>query len=127
MIIVRFADDIVAGFEYEIDARRFWDAMRKRLQDFSLTLHKTRLIEFGRHAATRRKQRGLGKPETSNAVNTAISRVETRRDRPQPSARVYLRIQKAGPFSRPRCATLPVMLGFARSPAADGCGAPAIS
>src|SRR5262247_87071 len=65
MIIVRFADDIVVGFEHETDARRFWEAMRKRLEDFSLSLHpdKTRLIEFGRHAAARRAQRGLGKPE----------------------------------------------------------------
>src|SRR5271167_1364188 len=68
MIIVRYADDIVVGFEHEIDARRFWDAMRERLQEFSLSLHpdKTRLIEFGRHAARRRAQRGLGKPETFN-------------------------------------------------------------
>ncbi|HEX4968757.1 MAG TPA: reverse transcriptase domain-containing protein [Nitrospiraceae bacterium] len=66
MIIVRFADDIVVGFEHETDARRFWDAMHKRLEEFSLSLHpdKTRLIEFGRHAVDRRKQRGLGKPET---------------------------------------------------------------
>jgi RNA-directed DNA polymerase len=66
MIIARYADDIVVGFEHESDARRFWDAMRKRLEEFSLSLHpdKTRLIEFGRHAADRRKQRGLGKPET---------------------------------------------------------------
>ena len=66
MIIVRFADDIVVGFEHESDARRFWDAMRKRLEEFSLSLHpdKTRLIEFGRYAADRRAQRGLGKPET---------------------------------------------------------------
>src|SRR5215510_11593834 len=50
MIIVRFADDIVVGFEHESDARRFWDAMRKRLEEFSLSLHpdRTRLIEFGR-------------------------------------------------------------------------------
>ena len=66
MIVVRYADDIVAGFEYEADARRFWDAMRDRLWEFSLSLHpdKTRLIEFGRHAAARRARRGLGKPET---------------------------------------------------------------
>jgi RNA-directed DNA polymerase len=66
MIIVRFADDIVVGFEHESDARRFWDAMRTRLEEFSLSLHpeKTRLIEFGRHVADRRAQRGLGKPET---------------------------------------------------------------
>jgi RNA-directed DNA polymerase len=68
MIIVRFADDIVVGFEHEDDARRFWDAMRTRLQEFALSLHpeKTRLIEFGRHAAANRERRGLGKPETFN-------------------------------------------------------------
>src|SRR3954451_1270492 len=66
MIIVRYADDIVVGFEHEADARRFRDAMRARLEAFALTLHpdKTRLIEFGRFAADRRAQRGLGKPET---------------------------------------------------------------
>ena len=55
MIIVRYADDIVVGFEHEADARRFWDAMRTRLEEFALTLHpdKTRLIEFGRFAAAR--------------------------------------------------------------------------
>ena len=65
---VRFlsATRLVVGFEHESDARRFWDAMRKRLEEFSLSLHpdKTRLIEFGRQAAARRAQRGLGKPET---------------------------------------------------------------
>jgi RNA-directed DNA polymerase len=66
MIIVRYADDTVIGFEYEADARHFWDAMRDRLREFSLSLHpdKTRLIEFGRHAAQNREKRGLGKPET---------------------------------------------------------------
>jgi hypothetical protein len=66
MIIVRYADDIVIGFEHETDAQPFWDAMRERLREFSLTLHpdKTRLIEFGRHAARNREKRGLGKPET---------------------------------------------------------------
>ena len=56
------------GFEHEADARRFLDAMRARFEEFALSLHpeKTRLIEFGRHAATRRAQRGLGKPETFN-------------------------------------------------------------
>ncbi|WP_442869763.1 group II intron reverse transcriptase/maturase, partial [Bradyrhizobium sp. CCBAU 11361] len=49
MIIVRYADDVVVGFEREDDARRFLDAMRARLEEFELTLHpaKTRLIEFG--------------------------------------------------------------------------------
>ena len=66
MIIVRYADDTVIGFEHEADARRFWDAMRERLREFSLSLHpdKTRLIEFGRFAAQNREKRGLGKPET---------------------------------------------------------------
>jgi RNA-directed DNA polymerase len=68
MIIVRYADDIVAGFQHEADARRFCDAMRTRLAEFALSLHpeKTRLIEFGRFAAVTRAQRGLGKPETFN-------------------------------------------------------------
>ena len=50
MIILRYADDIVVGFEKEAEARRFWDEMRSRLREFSLSLHpeKTRLIEFGR-------------------------------------------------------------------------------
>jgi RNA-directed DNA polymerase len=66
MIIVRYADDLVAGFEHEDDARRFLDAMRERFDAFALTLHpdKTRLIEFGRHAAAARKKSGLSKPET---------------------------------------------------------------
>src|SRR5229473_4552773 len=66
MIVVRYADDLVVGFEYEGDARRFLDAMHDRLGEFALSLHpdKTRLIEFGRFAANDRKLRGLGKPET---------------------------------------------------------------
>jgi RNA-directed DNA polymerase len=66
MIIVRYADDVIVGFEHERDAHRFLEAMRTRFEEFSLSLHpdKTRLIEFGRHAAAKRKQRGLGKPET---------------------------------------------------------------
>ena len=66
MIIVRYADDVIVGFEHEDDARRFLDAMRARLEEFMLSLHpdKTRLIEFGRLAAANRKRRGLGKPET---------------------------------------------------------------
>src|ERR1700720_4154208 len=53
MIIVRYADDFIVGFQHEADARRFLDEMRTRLQEFALTLHpeKTRLIEFGRFAA----------------------------------------------------------------------------
>jgi len=65
MIIVRYADDIVVGFQHEQEARRFWAAMAERLQNFGLELHpeKTRLIEFGRHARRNREKRGEGKPE----------------------------------------------------------------
>ncbi|HWE07363.1 MAG TPA: group II intron reverse transcriptase/maturase, partial [Rhizomicrobium sp.] len=68
MIIVRYADDLVIGFEHEADANRFLDAMRARFAEFSLSLHpdKTRLIAFGRHAAADRARRGQGKPETFN-------------------------------------------------------------
>jgi group II intron reverse transcriptase/maturase len=68
MIIVRYADDFIVGFQHETDARRFLDDMRKRFEEFSLSLNpdKTRLIEFGRFAAERRAHRGLGKPETFN-------------------------------------------------------------
>src|SRR5215204_1248809 len=61
MIIVRYADDFIIGFQHESDARRFWDDMRKRFEEFSLSLNpdKTRLIEFGRFAADRRAQRGF--------------------------------------------------------------------
>jgi RNA-directed DNA polymerase len=66
VIIVRYADDLIVGFQYENDARRFWDEMRERLGEFALSLHpdKTRLIEFGRFAAANRERQGLGKPET---------------------------------------------------------------
>jgi group II intron reverse transcriptase/maturase len=66
VIIVRFADDFTVGFEYEDDARRFLDELRGRFAKFSLELHpgKTRLIEFGRHAARDRAARGEPKPET---------------------------------------------------------------
>lgn len=68
MIIVRYADDLVAGFEHEDDARRFLTMVRERLEEFALTLHpaKTRLLEFGRRAVADRRRRGLGKPETFN-------------------------------------------------------------
>jgi RNA-directed DNA polymerase len=66
VVIVRFADDAVVGFEHRDDAERFWADLRDRLAKFSLELNaeKTRLIEFGRYAAERRKARGLGTPET---------------------------------------------------------------
>ena len=66
VIVVRYADDFIVGFQYEREARRFWDELRERLAEFGLELHpdKTRLIEFGRHAAANRERNGRGKPET---------------------------------------------------------------
>jgi len=66
VVIVRFADDFVAGFEHEADAQQFLSDLRERFAKFGLELHpeKTRLIEFGRYAARNRAARGLGKPET---------------------------------------------------------------
>ena len=66
VIIVRFADDFVLGFEDYQDACRFVHDLRERFAKFGLELHpgKTRLIEFGRLAAANRQRRGAGKPET---------------------------------------------------------------
>ena len=68
VIIVRYADDVVLGFQQRADAVRFLEAFKERLAKFGLELHpdKTRLIEFGRYAARERKRRGEGKPETFN-------------------------------------------------------------
>jgi RNA-directed DNA polymerase len=68
VIIVRYADDLVLGFQQRADAVRFLEEFKERLAKFGLELHpdKTRLIEFGRYAARDRKQRGEGKPETFN-------------------------------------------------------------
>jgi group II intron reverse transcriptase/maturase len=81
MIIVRYADDFIVGFQHESDARRFLDTMRKRLQEFALSLHpeKTRLIEFGRLAAENRKRHGLGKPETFTFLGFIFICSKTRR------------------------------------------------
>jgi RNA-directed DNA polymerase len=66
MIIVRYADDQIVGFQHRSDAERFLNDLKERLAAFALSLHpeKTRLIEFGRYAAERRAGRGQGKPET---------------------------------------------------------------
>ena len=68
VIIVRYADDAVLGFEHREEAERFLEQLRERLRKFGLELHpeKTRLIEFGRYAIERREKRGEGKPETFN-------------------------------------------------------------
>ena len=66
VVVVRYADDLVVGFQHRTEAERFLKQFRERLAKFGLELHadKTRLIEFGRNAARNRKQRGEGKPET---------------------------------------------------------------
>jgi len=66
--VVRYADDFVLGFQYQDDAKRLLEALKRRLAEFHLELHpeKTRLIEFGRFAASNRQRRGEGKPETFN-------------------------------------------------------------
>ena len=66
MIVVRYADDTIVGFQHRHDAERFLIGLKERLAQFALSLHpeKTRLIEFGRYAAERRAERGNGKPET---------------------------------------------------------------
>jgi RNA-directed DNA polymerase len=66
IIVVRYADDFVIGFQHRLEAERCLQELRERLGKFGLELHpeKTRLIEFGRYAAERRSERGLGKPET---------------------------------------------------------------
>jgi RNA-directed DNA polymerase len=66
VVIVRFADDFLVGFEHRTDAERFHNELRERIAKFGLELHpeKTRLVEFGRFAATNRARRGLGLPDT---------------------------------------------------------------
>jgi RNA-directed DNA polymerase len=66
VIVIRYADDTLLGFEQEQDAKRMLSDLRRRLAQFGLRLHedKTRLIEFGRFAAERRAKRGERRPET---------------------------------------------------------------
>lgn len=66
VVIVRWADDFIVGFEHEGDAQRFMAELGERLAKFGLELHpeKTRLVEFGQHAARCRARRGRGKPDT---------------------------------------------------------------
>jgi RNA-directed DNA polymerase len=100
MIIVRYADDIVVGFQHKGDAERFWADMAQRLAAFALTLHpdKTRLIEFGRRAAADRVRRGLGKPETFDflgfthiCARSRVGRFQLRRRSRRDRMRVKLR------------------------------------
>ena len=66
VVVIRYADDTIVGFQYRTDADRFLEALRERLAKFGLELHpeKTRRIEFGRFAEENRKRRGEDKPET---------------------------------------------------------------
>lgn len=81
LIIVRFADDFVVGFQYRDDAERFLNELRERFARFGLELHpeKTRLIEFGRFAAQNRDRRGGGKPETFNFLGFTHICAKTRK------------------------------------------------
>ena len=114
MIIVRYADDFIIGFQYENDARRFLEAMRKRLGEFGLSLHpeKTRLIEFGRDAAERRKYRGLGRPETFNFLGFTFICGKTRTGKFQikrktRADRMRAKLRKVKEMLR-RCMHLPI-------------------
>jgi group II intron reverse transcriptase/maturase len=80
MVVVRFADDFVVGFEHRDDAEQCLAELRERFTRFGLTLHpdKTRLIEFGRFAAPNRRGRGEGKPESFNFLGFTHSCARTR-------------------------------------------------
>src|SRR3989454_4921038 len=80
VIVVRFVDDFVVGFEHRNEAEQFLVELRERLASFGLELHpdKTRLIEFGRFADRDRRQRGGGKPETFNFLGFTHSCAKTR-------------------------------------------------
>ena len=83
VIVVRYADDIIVGFQQETDARRFWNELRDRLAEFGLELHpeKTRLLEFGPFATANRKRSGRGKPETFNFLGFTHACGKTRKGR----------------------------------------------
>jgi RNA-directed DNA polymerase len=83
VIMVRYADDFVVGFEHREEAERFQEALKERMSKFDLRLQgdKTRLIEFGRFAATNREKRGERKPETFNFLGFIHSCGKTRKGR----------------------------------------------
>ncbi len=81
VIIVRYGDDFLVGFEHRDDAEWFWTELRERFQKFNRALHpeKTRLIECGRFAAERRQRRGQGQPETFNFLGLTPICSQTRK------------------------------------------------
>src|SRR5208283_2641979 len=83
VIVVRYCDDFVMGFQYEVDARRMLGELKERLAKFKLALHeqKTRLIEFGKLASLRRGQRGVGRCETFNFLGFTHYCARTREGR----------------------------------------------
>jgi RNA-directed DNA polymerase len=83
VIVVRYADDFIVGFQYEWEARQFWAELREQLAAFGLQLHpeKTRLIEFGRFAASNRKRNGRGKPDTFDFLGFTHACGKTRKGR----------------------------------------------
>jgi RNA-directed DNA polymerase len=83
VIVVRYADDFIVGLQHEMEARRLLAELRERLAAHGLELHpdKTRLIEFGRDAATNRKRNGRGKPDTFNFLGFTHACGKTRNGR----------------------------------------------
>jgi len=81
VVVVRFADDFVVGFEHRDEAEQFLADLHERFARFGLTLHpdKTRVLEFGRYAATNRRARGEGKPESFNFLGFTHSCATTRK------------------------------------------------
>lgn len=123
VIVVRWADDFVVGFQHQPEAERFHAELRERFAQFKLKLHpeKTRVIEFGRYAIERRKRRGQGKPETfnflgfthicgkkrSNGMFTVLRRTMSKRKRSKLKAvkvelrkRMHQRVAEVGKWLR---------------------------
>ena len=116
VVVVRYADDFVIGFQHEQDARHCLAALQERFARFALTLHpeKTRLIEFGSLAALRRQQRGEHKPEsfdflgfTHSCSQTRDGRYSVRRKTMAKRMRAKLASLKAHLFHH-RCVPIPV-------------------
>ena len=108
-LIVRYADDVVVGFQYERDAKQYLRDVRERLARFGLALHpkKTRIVEFGRFAEVDRKKRGKGKPETLDFLGFTHFCTRTRKGRfrlgrKPVSSRVSRTLKRVGEVLRKR-------------------------